>query len=270
MDRARVLEQEMRESGFLAPGIRLVTDEIRLAMSKELDLLRDLNRLAIDMAMKGAALSIGLSTMEPKVLGTLAMMRSLENYQAAVLLIERGMTVEPRILARCIYENAFCIGAAHKQPEEFALALKSDSNASKLAQAKLLMKQQDSMDAESVSKVKEHLDAAGQGHKTLNISKIAEHAGYESFYLYYRVLSAEVMHLSADSLLRHIDIAEGNTWKGFKLAFISDNELRDAVFYLSNSAMCLILAFNDLLDTDEFDGEISSIWQRVLSTVFRT
>ncbi|HHN2208083.1 DUF5677 domain-containing protein [Pseudomonas aeruginosa] len=264
------LELEMRKFGFLAPNFEKIEQFVKDLLGEQLVLLRDMNILALEMVESGAELSQGQTSMSPIVISTLAMLRSLENFQAGIILLERGMSVEPKILARCIYENAFCIGAAFKNPIEFSKILKDDNGAAKLAQAKLLMKQEHSMSQITSDKVRKFIDEAKplQKQATINIAKIAESSGFGEFYLYYRVLSGEAMHLSADSLLRHIFTNEENSWSGFNSALINENELIDSAFYLSNSTMCAILAYNDFINKEPINEKISEIWARLVGLVF--
>ena len=73
------------------------------------------------------------------------------------------MIVEARILIRCLFENAFCVGALAESPEKFIPLLHKDNVAAKRGQAKALKQGNYSLDQDVAAAMDEILAGGAEG-----------------------------------------------------------------------------------------------------------
>lgn len=253
------LDEEFRSHGFLAPHINLIEDNIRSEFSDVIQLLRDINTLLIKLVDQAANDAEGKSTLDPKVIAVVSGLRTLGNLQGAIILFEKGMASEAKILIRCMYENAFCMGALRNHPAKFIEMFSSDNRASKHGIAKSIDKYQLS-DYQS-AKLTQAINSVEKG-KYLNIKDVADLSGLKEAYLFYKHLSDDSMHHSATALSKHL-VSDGQNWSGFICGPAETEELTETSFYCVNASFAFTVAFTELLNISVFQEEINNMWERV-------
>jgi hypothetical protein len=67
--------------------------------------------------------------MHPKILALALLSRTLANLKGVAVLVQKGLVVEARVLARCCYENLFMLGGLHADGTEFAKRMIEDDKA---------------------------------------------------------------------------------------------------------------------------------------------
>lgn len=99
--------------GFLSENADDIRQVIRERYPKQSDLLRRLNRHAVSVQH-----SIEISLDSPgQQYSSCLFARTLATTQASVLLLERGLLSQAKMLLRCALETLFALGAVAKQPE---------------------------------------------------------------------------------------------------------------------------------------------------------
>jgi len=253
------LDEEFRSHGFLAPNINLIEEQIRSEFSDVIELLRDINTLLTKLVGLAASNTEGKSTLDPKIIAVVSGLRTLGNLQGAIILFEKGMASEAKILIRCMYENAFCMGALVESPEKFIEMFSSDNRASKHGIAKSLDKFQ--LSDEQSERLTQAINSVEKG-RYLNIKDVADSSALKEAYLFYKHLSDDSMHHSATALSKHL-VTDGANWSGFIYGPAEREELSETAFYCANSSFSFTVAFAQMLDASDFQEEINNMWKRV-------
>lgn len=254
-----LLDDEFRLHGFLAPNINLIEDQIRAEFSDVIELLRDINILLTRLVDQAASDAEGKSTLDPKIIAVVSGLCTLGNLQGAIILFEKGMASEAKILIRCMYENAFCMGALSEHPAKFIDMFRSDNRASKRGIAKSMEKYQLS-DPQS-ERLTQAINSIEKG-TYLNIKDVADLSGLKEAYLFYKHLSDDSMHHSATALSKHL-VTDGQNWSDFIYGPAETEELTETAFYCVNSSFSFTVAFTQLLNISNFQEELNNMWERV-------
>lgn len=101
------------ESGFLSAQVAADVDRIRVENGEWFNLAEDVNA-ALMRAVMVAVGSVKTSSMSPEAVAVRIALRASGTFQGTILLTERGMVAEGRILARSLIEDAFCIAASSR------------------------------------------------------------------------------------------------------------------------------------------------------------
>lgn len=253
------LDEEFRSHGFLAPKIHLVEDQIRSEFTSVIEILRDINTLLTKLANQASSDIEGKSTLDPKVIAVVSSLRTLGNLQGAIVLFEKGMASEAKILIRCIYENAFCMGALIQHPEKFIQMFSSDNRAAKHGIANSIGRFE--LSDNQSERLTQAINSVEKG-RYLNIKDVADLSGFKEAYLFYKHLSDDSIHHSATALSKHL-VTDGQGWSGFIYGPAGADELSETAFYCANSSFCFTVAVAQLLDISDFQEEINSLWERV-------
>lgn len=127
--RDRLLEQSMRADGFLSPLLAVDAASQTEPHREWFAVAQDLNRLSLMLWQDTEGRGIWLG---PDALVARLIARSNDTFAGAVILAERGLTVESQNLSRVIYECAFWIGYFIKDRETAAEALMEDDQFSRV------------------------------------------------------------------------------------------------------------------------------------------
>ena len=220
------------EQGFLSSAIAGWTEEAKEKHKNWFDLADEVNRAS--MAVNDLVIPDPRNSRQ--LLGKLLYLRTLQTFQGAILLAERGMIAEAGTLVRSCAESAIALGgAAHIDdfPEQLLSAhdkhrkalgayLESDRDT-----AELLTEDQKRV----VSQAKSSLE--GEKPQRMNWQDISERSGTGLVYnMVYRPLFGDSAHVTMLALDRHLE--EG----GAKIVFgPTDRDLPDTL----SKAICVLL-----------------------------
>ncbi|MFK4136297.1 DUF5677 domain-containing protein [Pseudomonas luteola] len=252
------LNNQFLDYGFLSKDIQLGIDFIKDENKEWFSLLRKINHILQRMVIAGTDKHVG-HTLEPKVLATFSGIRALGNLQAAVLTLERGMIAETRIMARCLFENSFCIGALAENPDVFIPMLRHDNQAAKQGQAKALKDGSYSLTSDVQAAIDEKL-SNGVKVNHINWKKVAELSSLRNNYLYYRYLSDDAMHYSASSLNRHIVTdSEKKSWNGYRFGPGTKDEVSVTARYCAAASISIAVGYAQITEENDFSEELKSL-----------
>jgi hypothetical protein len=200
------------DEGFLSADITGAITHFRAENADWFKIAEDLNTVLMRTA-KAATSAVKTTSMTPEAVAVRVLLRSCGTLQGVILLTERGMVAEGRILARGLIENAFCIAALHDNPEAFIEMLKKDSEASRHLQRKFIVAQDLIASGAKRDKLQAAIDEM-EKPAIMSPKKVAELGPLVKMYLAYQRLSDDAAHPSAKSLDRHVLTDEARTgWK---------------------------------------------------------
>jgi hypothetical protein len=255
-----ILAQEFAQHGFLADNIQLGVNAITAENSEWFSLLRDANHILQKMVIAGSNKHHG-QTLDPVVLATFSGFRSLGNLQAAVMTLERGMIAETRIMARCLFENSFCMAALAEAPDTFIPMLKADNLAAKRGQANILRGGAYTL-SEDVQAALEAM-SGGKGGGNLKWKDIADMTSIGHTYLYYKYLSDDSSHYSASSLNRYLTKEKSTkTWSGYSFGPGSEEEISFTANLCVSATLSTVVGYFQITDNLSYKNEINSLIDR--------
>jgi hypothetical protein len=196
----------LEESGFLSFQIHDYVEAIRSRHSESFSVLASINRFAQELQYK---LDVKPDNVQSIVCGTLYA-RTLSTYQAAIIVAERGMIPQARMLLRCLLESLFSLVAISKSTE----LAKKFINADERQRLKMFNKVQ-SWKADNLREIakqsttdvtKESIEQAikEKNAKSISVEQMAIKAGLHDWYLTaYAVFSGSV-HTSVRDLETHL------------------------------------------------------------------
>jgi hypothetical protein len=197
---------DLEKDGFLSADIGEWIALNRQAHSRWFAVAHGLNQIAqkhfLDLSVDGDDLQ--------SILVALLFTRGVTNFQGAIVLVERGITVGARILVRSCFEDVFYLIAIHSSKDYHQQLIHADQMARKRIARALLKMQPEygGLDQPDIEKLNSFLsglpeDLAGS---PASIAKAASDAGLTDVYdTYYRGLSNDAAHPSLVTLGCHFD-----------------------------------------------------------------
>lgn len=180
---------------------------------------------------------------DPRVIGTLVLIRTLSNFQGVVKLAQSQMVVEARILTRCCFENLFTVVRLQDEGAKFVDQMNNDREAARKAQGERLLRYAIDDDPE----LRAFLRGLGKSKgKLLNPKNVA--AGpLEHGYAYYAQLSADAGHPGLDALDRYMKKVGPNIQVHVD-AVADDAEIRDTVHLACTAMIGVSVHVNAMLE----------------------
>lgn len=212
--------QSIRRDGFLSEAIDRLAPTLRAMHAAWFDFAEQTNRLGQCIMNSAEAICVGRTTHDPVCLATRLLIRSLSSFQGAVILTERGMTIEALTLVRGVYENALWLGFLRSSPIEAVDAFEVDELRSQRGRDKALLAQfarADWPDLAMKAQLEARVSAADltlKGKPRFSVEDIAEKGDFGDFYMYFKMLSSGSAHPSFHSLSKHLSMNPDRTWSG--------------------------------------------------------
>lgn len=209
-----VVEADMIAHGFLSPVLEQHRSIITDAHPDWFDLARRFNRMAMTVWLDHPITPEGLAINTKEPLTVRLMARAISGYEGAIILLERGMTVEAGTLIRSIYETGFWISYILKNEVEAVKFFTLDDLRSKEGRFKAYEKLF-STDEQKLAEVRATLvqvrsQLRGQP-KSPSIEAIATMGGVENHFANYKVLCGSSAHASITSTGHYLEFYDDDT-----------------------------------------------------------
>ncbi len=192
--------------------------------------------------------------------------RALSSFQGALLLAERGMTVEALTLARSCLESAFFLGATAADTG-FAERLVSSDAAHKKKVARWLTSPEAAVTElapEQIDKLRgflANLKDAATPAAPLPIKQAADAAQLSDIYeTVYRDLSDRAAHPSLNSLLRHIEVDDHGNAVALRFG-PETNDLPETILAMTTALFYGIVGMGSAFAQDAWGAEIDACWE---------
>ncbi len=251
--------QGFDERGFLSPGISRSTLEIRANNAEWFKLAEDLNGALIRAATSGTA-AVRTESMSATAVAVRLALRSTGLMAGVIIMAERGMTAEARLLARGLLESAFCVGALIYKPTVFLKMLKDDHQRSRKNQARFLVAQNLASDPRSKAKLETTIAAIDKKAEIMSPKKVAELGPLIKQYLTYQRLSDDAAHVTAKSLHRHVHV-RGGRWM-FNWGPADAGENAATLYHAALAAISIGVGITEMLDNREGNAEFAGLSAR--------
>lgn len=257
-------KEQFGRRGFLAEIMGVFTRNLRIKHMLWFSLVDDANEVLQAIAVKSMEQYCGLLLGDKKVLATLLLLRSLGLFQGSLMLVERGMIVEARVLMRALLETSFCLGAIHDDAQVFVNKFSSDNEKSRRQQADAAVNF-GSLDpnSEQFKALTYMMNAISKSEKLLNMSELAKEGPLSRLFLLYKVMSNDSAHCSVTSVLNHYDRnSQAHHPAGYILGPFGADQAELNLDNLILIATSIGIGFTSIVGDAEGNRKISDICER--------
>lgn len=239
------------EQGFLTSAIAEWTKEAKERHKSWFDLASEVNRES--MAVYDSVIPDPRNNRQ--LLGKLLYLRTLQSFQGAILLAERGMIPEARTLVRSCAESAIALGGA-ASIGDFHMQLQSAHDKHRKTLGKFAGKNAEMLSEEQKNIINQQNEALENQKVTgMNWEDVAIKSGMEVVYnLVYRLLSGDSAHVTMLALDRHLE--EG----GAKIVFgPTDRDLPETLSMATNVLVHALLKLHEIFPESGIDSRLQPL-----------
>lgn len=248
------------QGGYLSDQVSAIVKNTRGDNPEWFQLAYELNSVIMSIA-RHATDTVKTNNWAPEAVATRILLRSCGTFQGAIVMAERGMTAEARILARSLMEDAFCMAGLVSKPDEFLAMLKEDSEGSRRLQGKFIEAAGLVAKGETRDKLLAAIDNLGKPD-TMNIKKLAGMGALTKQYLYYQRLSDDSAHTSARALEHHVQRSDDNSGWHYKWQPANQQENAATLQHIFLGALPVAIGMIQLLKDDKNGAQMNGIIDR--------
>jgi hypothetical protein len=264
--------QSIRRDGFLSEAIDQVVPSLRSMHPQWFNFAERTNRVGQRIMNSAERACFGRTTHDPVCLATRLLIRTLSGFQGAVLLAERGMTLEAESLVRGLYENSLWLGFLYRAPAAAVEAMLVNELWSQKGRDGALLRQikQVADPGDDLVLLQQGLEtrivAAGRelaGRRRHSIDRLAADSGFDAYYPYYKMLSSGSAHPSFHSLSRHLEMNDDGTWSGHVTG--PDGEgIAQSLTLASHALLASLAAFSGVWPAGDGAREVQALLEEHL------
>ena len=227
-------------------------------------LARDLSEELQSLSIYGTEHARDYST-SPKCIATRYLLRSTQTFQAVIIVAQFGMVTEAQILARSLFENAFCVAALAEQPEMFLKLLREDADASRREQAKFLLDRGIAKrhGPEVERQMRELITIIGKKPDFLSPKKVAALGPLLEQYHSYQKLSNDSSHSTAAALFRHVATYNDNASWNYRVGPGKDEEIAFALYQAIFAALPMGIGYSQLMSANDRQERFGPLFSRL-------
>ncbi|MCW2282595.1 hypothetical protein M2323_000356 [Rhodoblastus acidophilus] len=187
--------------------------------------------------------------------------RTINNFQAGILLVNNDFVVEARTMVRCCYENFFWIASLSKMGNSFIDKMNLDDAAHRITHAKSLIewsKSKNNYDfEEQLNKIISSLTTKYGKTSTIKNYDAASDGDIGETYIIYRQLCGDSAHHSATSLSRHVSL---NGDAPHLLPLDDPYEVEETLELACKALIGVLVDANIILELPDNEARLSSLW----------
>jgi hypothetical protein len=261
--------QSIRRDGFLSEAWDFMLPSLREMHAALFDFAERTNRVGQRIMNSADVVCVGRTTHDPVAVASRLLIRSLSAFQGALILVERGMAVEPLTLIRGAYENALWLGFLRASPAEAVEALLLEERRSQRGRDKAILAQFKAF-AGLDNAVRARLEArvlaadfALKGKPKVSLAHVARRGDFNDFYPYFKQLSSGAAHASLHSLSKHLDMNPDGTWSGHVTGPDSEG-MREALLLGCHALLVNLAAFNGVWAEGDGAVEVTELLEEHL------
>jgi len=259
---AQELHEEFEMFGFLGKGITTGITDLRAENGGWFELAEDLNACLVGTATTATA-AVKTNSWDAKAVAVRVLLRSCGNLQGVILMCERGMVAQGRILTRSLMEDAFAMAALHDNPEKYLALLKEDSEGSRRLQGSFIILQGLVEKGETLDKLQAAMDALGK-LRPMSPKAIAELGPLNKQYLAYQRLSDDSAHTSARSLDKHVQADAQRTGWRYKWGAGEASDIAVTLHHAILAGIPIGVGLTQMLDDKSNNEKFGDVSERFL------
>jgi len=263
---------KIETDGFLSQEAKNGISQIIAKYEDAFRFYKELNRLSMLFLNK---IKLDWKNTYRLVVNTL-ILRVVENFQAILLMLERGMLVPSKVLTRANLETLFILAALQKEPNLLQSYIDQHDEAHKRSLKAALQFQNEQLKA-SVKRInieklyiKKKAELKGRKLNVLKPKQWAKAASLEDFYNLYYTMYSNAIHSNLSALEDHVDDKPDQIDISFGPSDRDLYELMQCNFYvLINSIRATALINNENIsqDTDKLADEIRKLDRKYIKPI---
>lgn len=253
------------QHGFLSPEIGQQIASIRQAHAEWFNLSDTFNRIAQRIILIERDIESEHGYSDYRVVAMLYFTRATSSFQAALLLLERGMISEANTIIRSLIETMWVLAGLTKTKQDFVKELASADYAERKAAGNWYLnnpKLTENVTEEAKAQMKafvEKLEAEEIPLKKLVFHNVAFETGLGELYAMYRHLSHHYAHPSLTAASIFTITGPGEDDKNiFWNQQYGLGSVVDSMGYLCSGMIAAVLAINDAVPTDNVGAEMAT------------
>lgn len=257
------MKWELPLGGFLSSNVEESIPAIKKANAELFDFSKDVNHLFMKVANE-AVNTVQTGSMAQESITVRLLLRGAGSFQGHLLLAERGMHVESRVMIRSVLEVSFAVAAMIKNSEGFIRMLHDDHHKSRRQQYQSVLKYS-SLDGERLKSVQLGIAQVEKSLKLISPKALAEMGDLEASYLTYQMLSDNASHVSAASLDHYIEAFEARQFWQYKVGAGGPDEVRKTLVCGLHAAIPVLVGAVEALKMQQHSSEMSSVVDRLIA-----
>ncbi|KQM56036.1 hypothetical protein ASE80_02935 [Pseudomonas sp. Leaf15] len=180
-------------------------------------------------------------------------------YQGALLMAQRGMHVEGRIMARSLLEVSFSVGALTSAQSKYIQMLRDDHLKSRRNRIQTLLNQDHAKTPAERKVLQEALESLSKSLELISPKILASMSPLEFQYYSYQCLSDESSHVSASSLEHHVNAYEERVYWEYKIGAGPPAEIAKTLFYVLYAMHPILIGVAEVLKFEKYNDKFNKI-----------
>lgn len=245
-------------AGFLGSEVDSVCEAIMEANADWFSLAKSTNLLTMRIVQE-ALDTVHTTSWAPEAVAVRLLLRAAGVYQGALLMTQRGMHVEGRIMARSLLEVSFSVGALTTAQSKYIQMLQDDHLKSRRQRFQTLQKQGLAKTAVERKALQEAIENLSKSLELISPKVLAAMGPLEFQYYAYQCLSDESSHVSASSLEHHVNAYEGRAYWDYKIGAGAPSEIATTLFYVLYAMHPILIGAAEVLKLEHYSDELSDL-----------
>lgn len=245
-------------AGFLGSELDSACEAIMEANSDWFSLAKSTNLLTMRIVQE-ALDNVHATSWSAEAIAVRLLLRAAGVYQGALLLAQRGMHVEGRIMARSLLEVSFSVGALTSVQSKYIQMLRDDHLKSRRNRFQTLQNQGHAKTPAERKALKEAIESLSKSLELISPKILASMSPLEFQYYAYQCLSDESSHVSASSLEHHVNAYEERAYWEYKIGAGPPSEIAKTLFYVLYAMHPILIGVAEVLKFDQYNDEFNRI-----------
>lgn len=245
-------------AGFLGSELDSACEAIMEANCDWFSLAKSTNLLTMRIVQE-ALDNVHATSWSAEAIAVRLLLRAAGIYQGALLLAQRGMHVEGRIMARSLLEVSFSVGALNSVQSKYIQMLRDDHLKSRRNRFQTLQNQGHAKTPAERKALKEAIESLSKSLELISPKILASMSPLEFQYYAYQCLSDESSHVSASSLEHHVNAYEERAYWEYKIGAGPPSEIAKTLFYVLYAMHPILIGVAEVLKFDQYNEEFNRI-----------
>lgn len=245
-------------AGFLGSELDSACEAIVEANADWFSLAKNTNLLTMRI-VQAALDKVHATSWSAEAIAVRLLLRAAGVYQGALLMAQRGMHVEGRIMARSLLEVSFSVGALTSVQEKYIQMLKDDHLKSRRNRFQTLQNQGHAKSPAERKALQEAIESLSKSLELISPKILASMSPLEFQYYAYQCLSDESSHVSASSLEHHVNAYEERAYWEYKIGAGPPSEIAKTLFYVLYAMHPILIGVTEVLKFEQYNEEFNKI-----------
>lgn len=250
------------EAGFLSQDTH-TREAIRGENCDWFQLANDVNAVLMRIIMAAADKHTASgSNWSKEAVALRLLMRSACSFQGAILLAERGMVAQARMIVRSIVEDSFFAAALLEKPDDVVQMLRADAEASRRSQAKFIVEHKLGTSPAALERLESAIAEMDAKARFVQYKEMAKLSSMLPQYLNYQRLSDDAVHTSATSLHKHVAVHSSGSGWSYRLGAAAKDDITATLHRAVLSVLPIGVVVTQLFSDTKNNADLAALSER--------